>query len=192
VTIRARLALVPGSSSVAVPLRWRRLPVSKQGDDDYACGLHCIVTAAPHLGASPGRRGPQRILKAPTPPHAIRIQARLPAVGLSEKDIRALAAATGIALYRPNTHEVAQFTEPGGIWMAFVLVRFTAPTRAQSDERHYVLVLDHLADDGVLVVADPHPWNPSVYCVALDDFESAWRAAKAKGPPWAAALYRSG
>jgi hypothetical protein len=31
-------ALVSGASSVAVPLRWRALHVSKQGDDDYACG----------------------------------------------------------------------------------------------------------------------------------------------------------
>ena len=186
-----RHTLVPGSSSVAIPLRWRRLPVSKQGDDDYACGLHCIVTAARHLNAISSRSGPQRILKALARPHASRIQARLPAVGLFEKDIRVLAAAAGLAVYRPNGQEVAQFTVPGWTWMAFVLVRFTAPTGTTSVERHYVLVLDLLADDGAVVVADPHPWNPSVYCVALDDFESAWRAARAKKGPWAAVLYRS-
>jgi len=51
---------------------------------------------------------------------------------------------------------------------------------------------EHLADEGVLVLADSHPWNPPVYCVGLDDFESAWRVAKKRGPPWAAALYRPG
>ncbi len=98
--------------------------------------------------------------------------------------------AAELAVYRPNTHDASQFQEPGWLWMALVLVKFTAPTGAEIDERHYVLVLDHLADEGVLVVADPHPWNPPVYCVGLDDFVSAWRAAKTKGPPWAAALYR--
>lgn len=51
-------ALVPGSASIAVPRRWRSLRVSKQGDDDYACGLHCIATAARHLGARAGTEEP--------------------------------------------------------------------------------------------------------------------------------------
>jgi hypothetical protein len=73
--------------------------------------------------------------------------------------------------------------------MAFALVHFTAPTGVESDERHYVLVLEYLADRDALVIADPHPWNPPVYCVALRQFDSAWRIARAKGPPWAAALH---
>ena len=52
-----------------------------------------------------------------------------------------------------------------------------------------MLVLEYLADERVFVVADPHPWNPPLYCVDEQDFEAAWRSAKAKGPPWAAALY---
>lgn len=183
-------ALVPGSSSVTVPRRWRSLRVSKQGDDDYACGLHCIVTAARHLGAAGGTANPRRILKALASPHRSRIQARLPTIGLFEKDIRTLATAAGLSVYRPNTHDASQFQEPGWLWMAVALVKFTALPGAERDERHYVLVLDHLADEGVLVIADPHPWNPPVYCVGLDDFASAWRVAKSKGPPWAAALYR--
>ncbi len=186
-------ALRPGQSSVAVPPRWGalRARVSQQGEDDYACGLHCIVTAARHLGAIPGTAGPQRFLTALAPRDATRIEARLPAVGLFERDIRALAAAAGLGVYRPNTHDAGQFKEPGWLWIAFVLMRFTAPNGSESDERHYLLVLDYLAGDRALVVADPHPWNPRVYCVAFQEFESAWRAAKARGPPWAVALYRS-
>lgn len=184
-------ALVPGASRVAVPPPWRSLRVSKQDDDDYACGLHCIATAARHFGTIAGAAGARRILKALAPPHASRVQARLPAIGLFEKDLRALAAAARLAVYRPNTHDVSQFQEPGWLWMAFVLVKFTAPNGAESDERHYVLVLDHVAAEGVFVVADPHPWNPPVYCVGVGAFESAWRVAKAKGPPWAASLYPS-
>lgn len=181
-------ALVPRSSNVAVPHRWLSLRVSKQGDDDYACGLHCIVTAARQLGAAGGTK-PSLILKKLTTPDESRIKERLPTIGLFEKDLRALAVAAGLGLYRPNTHDASQFQQPGWLWMAFALVKFTAPTGAESDEGHYLLVLDHLADEGVLVIADPHPWNPSVYCVGLDDFESAWRVSKAKSP-WAAALFR--
>ena len=45
--------------------------------------------------------------------------------------------------------------------MASVLIQFTAPSEAECDEGHYVLVLDHVAENGVLVLADPHPWNPA-------------------------------
>lgn len=181
-------ALIPAASGIAVPPRWYSLRVSRQGENDHASGLHCIATAARHLARGPAE--PTRILKALAPSHASRIQARLSAVGLLEKEIRALAATAGLGVYRPNTHEVAQFQcqEPGLLWMAFVLVKFTAPSGAERDQGHYVLVLDHVAEDGALVLADPHPWNPPVYCVGLDDFKSAWRAAKTKGPPWAAWL----
>ena len=183
-------ALRPGQSSVAVPPRWSKLRVSQQGEDDYACGLHCIVTAARYLGSIQLGAGPRRLLGALAPGDATRIDARLAAVGLFEKDVRALAAAVGLGVYRPNMHDAGQFKEPGWLWMAFVLMRFAAPDGSESNERHYVLVLDYLADHRALVVADPHPWNPPVYCVALQEFESAWRAARAKGPPWAAALYK--
>jgi hypothetical protein len=181
-------ALMPAASGIAVPPRWHSLRVSRQGEDDHASGLHCIATAARHLAHSPAE--PSRILQALAPPHASRIQARLSAVGLLEKEIRILAATVGLGVYRPNTHKVAQFKcqEPGLLWMAFVLVKFTALSGTERDQGHYVLVLDHVAEDGALVLADPHPWNPPVYCVERDDFESAWRAAKTKGPPWAAWL----
>lgn len=184
-------ALVPAASGL-VPSRWRSLRVSRQGENDYACGLHCIVTAARHLGVR-GAVQPSRILKALAPPHVSRIQARLPTVGLLEKDIRALASTAGLGVYRPNTHKVSQFKvqEPDWLWMALVLVKFTPPSGAEYDAGHYVLVLDHVAENGALVLADPHPSNPPVYCVALEDFESAWRAAKTKGPPWAAWLRRA-
>ena len=184
-------ALVPGSARVAVPSRWRSLQVSKQGDDE-ASGLHCIVTAARQFCTIAGDTPSRRILKALAPSHASRIQARLPAIGLYEKDVRALAAAAELSVYRPNTHDAAHFQEPGWLWMAFVLVKLTAPSGAESDQSHYVLVLDHVGADGVFVVADPHPWNPPVYCAGVSEFESAWRGAKAKGPPWAASLYRRG
>jgi hypothetical protein len=103
------------------------------------------------------------------------------------------ATASKLGIYRPNTHELAQFREPGWLWMALVLMRFTAPSDGESyDEKHYVLVAGCLPDEAAFVVADPHPWNPPVYCVHEHEFDAAWRSVRTKGPPWAAALYRRG
>lgn len=188
------------ASGVPVPARWRTLRVSKQGDDDSACGLHCLTTAARHLGTIKAAEGACRILRKLNPQDRERIWSRLCARGLFEKDLRILAAAAGLAVYRPKKQDVAQFKdaqfkeEPDQLWMALVKVPFTDPNGDAStseddasEDWHYVLVLEHLADEGVLVLADPHPWKPSVYCMRFDDFESAWRAAK--DPPWAALLY---
>jgi len=83
---------------------------------------------------------------------------------------------------------MAQFHEPGWIWMAFVLVRFTSPDGIVTSASHYVLILDYLATEAALVVADPHPWNRDVYCVPEEQFEAAWLGAK--DPPWAAAVHK--
>jgi hypothetical protein len=169
-----------------------RIAVAKQRDRDYACGLFAVTTAAHQLGALERRHGATTLLERLDPVARARIEARLSHGGLLEKDVRALAAAAGLYAYRPNTHDAAQFRQPGWLWMARVLVRFTDPASGASYvEKHYVLVLDHLRAEGSLVVADPHPWNPPVYCVDEATFEASWRGSKTKGPPWAAALHRS-
>lgn len=187
----ASRALVPGASNVAPPQWWRKLSVSKQGPDDMACGLHALTTAAWHLGTLPRAVGAMRLVKMLDPLVASRIRAQLPADGLFEKDLRLLAKAAGLSVYRPNSHDVAQFRGAGWLWMAFVTVMFKDPHGHTPDtaDGHYVLVLDHLSNEDALILADPHPWNPPVYCVATRAFDAAWRAAK-KGAPWAAALHR--
>ena len=180
----------PTRSTAAVPPALQQMRVAKQGDNDYACGLFALVTAARKLGTTSARAGVTTILGGLEGTARARIEARLPKIGLFEKDLRALADAAGLAVYRPNTHDAAQFREPGWLWMALVLVRFTSPNGEETYvQKHYVLVVEHLPTAGALVVADPHPWNPPVYCVGEHEFEVAWRAAKTKGPPWAAALY---
>jgi hypothetical protein len=180
----------PTRSTATVPSVLQQLRVAKQGDGDYACGLFALVTAARKLRTTSARASANALLASLDGAARVRVAARLPKVGLFEKDVRALARAAGLAVYRPNTHDLAQFREPGWLWMALVLVRFVPPTGAESYvEKHYVLVLEHLPDERVFVVADPHPWNPPLYCVDEREFEAAWRAAKTKGPPWAAALH---
>ncbi|GAB4211268.1 MAG: hypothetical protein OHK0013_32810 [Sandaracinaceae bacterium] len=180
----------PTRSTATVPSVLQALRVARQGDGDYACGLFALITAARKLRATSARAGATVLLAGLDAATRARIEARLPKVGHFEKDVRALAHAAGLAVYRPNTHDVAQFREPGWLWMALVLVQFVPPSGGESYvEKHYVLVLEHIPDERVFVVADPHPWNPALYCVDEHEFEAAWRAAKTKGPPWAAALY---
>lgn len=188
---RRQASIVPGASGAVVPPSLRDLAVAKQGAGDYACGLFALTTAARQLGAIRRRQGATALLARLAPADRARIEARIPHLGLFEKDVRALAAAAGLSIYRPNTHDAAQFREPGWLWMALVLARFTHPSNGESHvEKHYVLVLGHLQAETALIVADPHPWNPPVYAVDEKAFEAAWRAAKTKGPPWAAALNR--
>jgi hypothetical protein len=180
VTTRRGPFIEPTRSTATVPPALQQMRVAKQGDGDYACGLFALVTAARKLGTTSARAGAINLLDGLDAAARTRF----------EKDVRALASAAGLAVYRPNTHDIAQFREPGWLWMALVLVRFAPPGDEDSYvEKHYVLVVDHLPAKGAFVVADPHPWNPPVYCVGEREFEAAWRAAKTKGPPWAAALH---
>jgi hypothetical protein len=119
-----------------------------------------------------------------------RIAARLPAVGLFDRDIRALCDAAQLDVWRPRDQRVEQFVEGDWIWMAFVRAVFVAAESAYVG-RHYVLVLEYLADASALVIADPHPWNPDVYCVDIDRFAAAWSSTKRRGPPWAAVVHPS-
>jgi hypothetical protein len=190
-------ALAPGTSQIAVPARWSSLSVSRQDPCDYACSLHVIVTVTRRLGlgaAVDAREILNALALHKTRSEVLRIESLLrEGPGLFERDICSLAAAAGLGARRSNQHDVAQFQEqaPGVLWIARVWARFSDPNGVHPDEPygHYVAVIDHLADDGVLVVADPHPWNPPVYCVGLDSFEAAWRAPKWKRP-WAARLFR--
>jgi hypothetical protein len=138
----------------------------------------------------PPRAGAPTLLANLEPGARVGIESRLPGATFREKDLRAMARAGGLETYRPNTHEVEQFREPNWLWIVLVMVRFAPLTGGEGRVgKHYVIVVDHVPGDLALVVADPHPWNPPVYCVDEPEFEAAWRGAKTKGPAWAAALF---
>lgn len=42
--------IAPGLCNAAVPEAWRSFAITKQREDDYACGLHCVLAAARHHG----------------------------------------------------------------------------------------------------------------------------------------------
>lgn len=122
-TRQHRPFIEPTRSVATVPTALQQLRVAKQGDGDYACGLFALVTAARKLRTMSARAGAAVLLAGLDAAARVRVEARLPKVGLFEKDVRALAHAAGLVVYRPNTHEVVQFREPGWLWMALVLVR---------------------------------------------------------------------
>lgn len=189
-SLQGKPCIVPGTSDAIVPRSLRAIEVDKQESDDFACGLFATTTAARQLRTIGQHQKAKELLADLKPADRARIEGRLTRGGLFEKDVRALAAAASLGVYRPNTHDAAQFREPGWLWMALVLTRCTDPGTGETYvARHYVLVLKYLKAKSALVIADPYPGNPSVYCVDEAMFEAAWRAAKTKGPPWAAALW---
>lgn len=182
--------IAPGQCNASVPEAWRSFAMSKQSEDDYACGLHCVLAAARHHRTHARTLSPRTLTRMVGSPARERIEARLPSVGLFDRDIRALCDAAQLDVWRPRDQRVEQFMEPGWIWMAFTRVLF-ARDESVYVERHYVLVLEHLADAGAFVVADPHPWNADVYCVDVDRFAAAWSSTKRRGPPWAVVVHPS-
>jgi hypothetical protein len=157
-----------------------------------ACGLHTITNAARHLGSLPPNGSARRVLDALSQRDRKRVEAQLRTQGLIEKDIRALANAAGLGVYRWNGVSLGQLKKAEGPWVAFVRVRFFA--RASSEEvedDHYVLVLEYIRDSDEFVLADPHPWNPGLYFVRARDFDAAWRSTDKKGPPLALWLSRA-
>jgi hypothetical protein len=94
--------------------------------------------------------------------------------GLVEKELRKLADAAGLVMRRPHKQDLTQFDE-GGLWIAMVRYTFPAGGTALAEPfNHYVLVLSHLRDEGALVIADPHPSRPPLYCLSDASFEKAW------------------
>lgn len=181
----------PRTFAREVPARWRSFEITKQGDD-YSCGLHCIAAAARHLDGVPARRDPVReVLKALSQRTRAGVERKVATPnGLSERDLRSLAGAAGLGLYRPNGQGLDQFKESGWMWIALVRFTFTEPAgrRDSYEAPHYVLVLDHDVDRGDLVLADPHPWKPNVYTMGLATFDVAWRSARRGRAPWAACV----
>lgn len=180
--------IAAGLCNEDVPHRWRDFVITKQRDDDYACGLHCVLAAARHHRTHARTLSPPALVRLVGSPARERIEGRLGEVGLLEQDIRALCDAAQLSVWRPRGQPREQFEEAGWIWMAFVRALFVGPDEARVD-RHYVLVLEHLAAANAFVIADPHPWNPSVYCVGSGRFFAAWDSAKRRGPRWAAILH---
>jgi hypothetical protein len=167
-----------------VPERWRSFHVSRQSSEDYACGLHCILSATNWLlRSAPGVQGSQ-LLGLLSSRESRNIEQRMQdGPGLESSHVRMLAHAAGLSVYQPRMQHLGQFSV-GDLWMLMVRYTFPSPSGpAQSaPDNHYILVLDYLADAGLLVIADPHAARPALYCLGGADLVRAWKwCSKSRG-----------
>lgn len=182
-----------------MPTPHNEFPIKKQGELDYACSLYCVLSAGIHLRVLPDDTGPGRVLNHSAVGRDL--PKRLLGEGAREADVRRLAAAANLQLWRPNspTIETLMCNDlSAGVWMALVWMRFDVPRRGRRhrgdtvttgtalDDRHYVLVLE--ATRSRVVVADPHPWHEDVYAMTRRGFDRAWRR---RGYRWAGWLARA-
>lgn len=98
-TVKRRPFIKPTRSTATVPTALQQMRVAKQGDGEDACGLFALVTAARKLRTTFVRAGAPVLLAGLDAAARVRVEVRLPKVGLLEKDIRALANAAGLAVY---------------------------------------------------------------------------------------------
>lgn len=160
---------------IRTPNRWSTFEMSRQTEEDYACALHCIVSAAASLRrqalADLAAGLLERLSARESKEFARRMQ---DGPGLGPKRVRMLTCEAGLSMWRPRKQHLEQFETPG-LWIA--MVRDTFPvggTASVEPFDHYVLVLEYLRDDEFLLIADPHPSRPNVYRLRDTIFEQAW------------------
>jgi hypothetical protein len=134
---------------VPVPEHFKNFPIRKQGERDYACGLYCVVSAATHLSALHDRGdGLAHVLAHVDANISATLSKSLLTSGVSDRDVRLLAAAANLDVWRPQKAKLKDLTWNGEkrkhVWMALVRMRFDDPNRvvASYDDLHYVLVLE--------------------------------------------------
>jgi hypothetical protein len=192
--------------NLPVPDRWLSFPGKKQDENDNGGAVLCLAAAAVYLDLVYEDITAAALLSSVRPRVLRRsISRRQHTTGmLLPQDLAALAVAGRMSLHAPTHPSVQQFLQQGQLWIVLVRQRFInpiakscafkdkasrqGPARRSVVRNHYLLVLDYLRGHDALVVFDPHPWNRLVYCVRLEMFERAWRAARRMQFPWSAAL----
>lgn len=165
------------------PLRPSAYEVSPMLSSNFApagSALHVVHAAAVLLDLLPKTTTPADIIaRVQNVAMRTRIEAALAKNGLVEKEVRALAEACGMHLWRPNTRGFdPHHPEPTehGYWAALI---------GDKTERRYVLVLQHTADK--LTILDPA--GPGVTSMTPKEFSVVWTAAARKGVRWAGSLW---
>lgn len=105
------------------------------------------------------------------------IDRHLASSGLVEGDLRALANAVPLHLYRPNKLDYDPFEPLGRTILPIALV---GRASAYGIESRYVLILDY-GHQGV-VMADPA--GDGLVSLARDSFLAAWKLGERRALPW--------
>lgn len=88
-----------------------------------------------------------------------------------------------------STPEHQPFSDRGEPVYARERDRASSSRRASRGRRPPRRRTEYKRDSDLVVVSDPHPWHPSVYSLAVADFDKAWRAARGRRLPWSACVY---
>ncbi|MEI9948231.1 MAG: hypothetical protein WDO74_04455 [Pseudomonadota bacterium] len=141
-------------------------------------GLHVMQLAAIRLGVCPPSTTPEDLLGAVSDKRRrARIARGLAAGGLIEADLRALADAMSLHLYRPNKVDFDPFDPFGRDTLPIALVGRAA---LSGIERRYVLVLDY--GEHAVKVADPA--GEGLVTSTRDSFRASWKLAERRDLSW--------
>lgn len=146
-----------------------------------ASGLHVVHAAALLLAAMPKTTKPADLVaRLKDDVMRARIETALAKKGLVEKEVRALAEACGMHLYRPNAPHPFDPLKPeptdNGYWVAVI---------GDRPERRYVLIIKHLENS--LVVADPA--GAGLTSTTPEQFSAVWKLAARNCVSWAGCLW---
>ena len=163
------------SQRATTPAGWKGFRVVQDDPEEPASGLCCVASAGIHLGTL-----------VDDDQATLRIMERLPDHvehdGMGEQTLRALARAAGLGFYRPNVRsegvEIFEEQVERALHVALLKMAFVPPKRRSSavERFQYVLVLE-VTRKG-LVVADPHPWHPSISVIPTAEFIEMWSAPR--------------
>jgi hypothetical protein len=131
-------------------------------------GLHVMQLAAVRLGVRPPSVPPEDLLGSV---RDARRRARI------EADLRTLADAAHLQLYRPNKVDIDPFEPLGSNILPIALVGRETPLGIES---RYVLVLDY--GEREVLLADPA--GDGLVTRARDSFFASWKLAERRGLPW--------
>ena len=141
-------------------------------------GLHVLQLAAIRLGVRPASTAPEDLLGGVRDERRrARIERNLATSGLLEADLRALADAAHLHLYRPNKVDFDPFEPLGSNILPIALVGRETPLGIES---RYVLVLDY--GEREVLLADPA--GDGLVTRARDSFFASWKLAERRGLPW--------
>lgn len=169
------------------------IPIYKQGELDFSCGLYCLFSVAEVLGLElPNVESPLANIIGPREeglksagPWKGRIMPSVWGVGVDAMEKLAQKMGGAGRLIEPaGDLDVLKEAE---LSIALILGRFDHPQGLWPSylDSHFVIVQN---DEGTLVLGDSHPWMPSVRPVSDDLFLEMWTHGRLEIPGWALAF----
>jgi hypothetical protein len=151
-----------------------------------ASGLHVVYLAALRLGTVSPDLAPLALVRGiADEKRRNRIKAHLHHGGLTDGDMRAVAEAAGLFLWRPNKLDFDPFEPADDRTLSVLQVGKAAGARV---ERRYVLILDNQGTE--IDLADPA--GDGLTVTTPPELTSAWKLGARRGRSWTATVSARG